>query len=173
VSRSGCHANRSGATRVSAHLSVDEVMAEVRGRVRERLQAELARAHPDSPLLDDDIFGEAEALFRRALDHRRRLVLPALLMPDDDWELATGLRFGSHRPLVGPLLVFLKRRVLLPLTRWLYEFSADNFVRQVRINETLMASIETLVVELVMLRRDVDRLRRAVRSAGTGPDADQ
>lgn len=173
MSRSGCHANRSGATRVSAPLSVDEVMAEIRGRVRERLQAELARAHPDSPLLDDVVFGEAEVLLRRALDHRRRLVLPALLMPDDDWELETGLRFVSHRPRVGRVLVFLKRRLLLPLMRWLYEFSADNFVRQIQINETLMASIETLVVELVVLRREVEQLRREVRTAGARPDATQ
>lgn len=150
---------------MSTPLSVDEVMAEVRSRVRERLQAELARVHPESPLLSDEIFDQAEAIFRRALDHRRRLVLPALLMPDDDWELATGLRFRSHRPLVGPALVFLKRRLLLPLMRWLYEFSADNFVRQVRINETLMASIETLVVEVVILRREVDALGAAPSSA--------
>jgi hypothetical protein len=46
-------------------------------------------------------------------------------------------------------VLFLKRRVLLPLTRWLFEYSRDNFERQARVNETLMASIETLVVEVV------------------------
>lgn len=144
-------------------------MAEVRGRVRARLQAELARADPDSPLLADDVFVEAEGIFRRALDRRRRLVLPALLLADDDWELATSLRLTSHRRLAGRAILAVKRRLLLPLTRWLYEFSRDNFVRQVRVNETLMASIETLVVEVVLLRRELARLKAAAPDEADAP----
>jgi hypothetical protein len=40
---------------------------------------------------------------------------------------------------VGPLIVFAKRRILLPLTRWLYEYSLENFKRQQAINRLLYA----------------------------------
>lgn len=153
---------------VSTDLSVDAVMADVRARVRARLREELARTDPASPLLAGQIFDEAEAVYRKALDRRRLLMMPTLLLDEDEWELETSLRFTSHRRRSGRLVLFAKRRLLLPLTRWLYEFSRDNFERQARVNETLMATIETLVVELVTLRREVEALR-AGRSAP--PDA--
>jgi hypothetical protein len=146
---------------VSADLSVDAVMNEVRAAVRVRLREELARTDPGSPLLAESVFDEAEAVYRKALERRRLLMMPALLLDEDEWELNTSLRFTSHRQLSGRLVIFAKRRLLLPLTRWLYEFSRDNFERQARVNETLMATIETLVVELVTLRREVDELRGA------------
>lgn len=147
-------------------LPVDEVMAEVRARVRARMRAELARTAPESPLLDESVFAETEALLRRALDHRRHLVLPALLVGDEEWELATSLRWTSHRPRTGALILWVKRRVLLPLTRWLYEYSRENFERQARINDTLMAAVETLAVETVLLRR---RLADTAAPAPSGP----
>jgi hypothetical protein len=134
-------------------------MDEVRATVRARLREELARTDPASPLLVEHVFDEAEAVYRKALERRRLLMMPALLLDEDEWELETSLRFSSHRRLSGRLVIFAKRRLLLPLTRWLYEFSRDNFERQARVNETLMATIETLVVEVVTLRREVDELR--------------
>lgn len=146
-------------------LSVDAVMNEVRATVRARLREELARTDPASPLLTAQVFDEAEAVYRKALERRRLLMMPALLLDEDEWELDTSLRFASHRRLLGRLVVLAKRRVLLPLTRWLYEFSRDNFARQARVNDTLMATIETLVVEIVTLRREVEQLR----DGRTGP----
>jgi hypothetical protein len=153
---------------VTDELVVDEVMAEVRARVRQRVRADLARHAPGSPLLDSGIFDEAEALFRRALDARRHLVVPTLLLDDEEWELATALRFRSHRRSTGRLVLFLKRHVLLPLTRWLFEYTRDNFERQARVNETLMASIEVLVVEVVQLRREL-QARGAESAAPESP----
>lgn len=144
---------------VAADLSVDAVMEEVRTHVRTRLRAELARTDPGSPLLTHDLFDEAETIYRTALARRRLLMMPSLLLDETEWELATSLRLTSHRRLTGRLVLFVKRRLVLPLTRWLYEFSRDNFERQARVNDTLMATIETLVVEVLTLRRDVEQLR--------------
>lgn len=152
---------------MAEYLSVDDVMDEVRTHVRARLRTELERADPASPLLTRELFDEAEAIYRKALARRRLLMMPSLLLDDTEWELATNLRFTSHRALAGRFVLFAKRRLVLPLTRWLYEFSRDNFERQAHINDTLMATIETLVVEVLTLRRDVARLR-ADRSAPSG-----
>jgi hypothetical protein len=71
---------------------------------------------------------------------------------------------------VGRLLIGIKRRVLLPLMRWLYEYSLENFRRQRRINTVLFACIEELAMENARLRL---ALRGEVRRAGfveAGPD---
>jgi hypothetical protein len=144
---------------VTDHLPVDAVMTEIRARVRARVLEDLSRTSPGSPLLAPGVFDGADAIFRRALDARRHLVVPDLLLDEEDWELSTRLDFTSHRPVTGSLILFLKRRVLLPLTRWLFEYSRDNFARQARVNATLMACVETLVVEVVQLRRELDAAR--------------
>lgn len=141
-------------------------MAEVRRRVRARLQEELSRTAPDSPLLDDEVLAGVEAIVDRIVAARRRPVLPDLLLPDEDWQALTGLRFTSHRPVVGGALVFVKRRVLLPLMRWLFDYSRDNFVRQATVNEALLASVEALLVEVVTLRRQMAALQGEAPTAG-------
>jgi hypothetical protein len=73
--------------------------------------------------------------------------------------------------MAGRFVLFAKRRLVLPLTRWLYEFSRDNFERQTRVNDTLMATIETLVVEVLTLRREVEDLRAGQPSSDRAPDA--
>jgi hypothetical protein len=55
-----------------------------------------------------------------------------------------------------------KRRLLLPLTRWLFEYSQENFRRQDRLNRVLFACIEELAIENA-------RLRRALGSRGDTP----
>jgi len=153
-------------------VSIDDAMSEVRAHVRARLRAELERTDPGSPLLTGNLFDEAEAIYRRALARRRLLLMPSLLLDESEWELATNLRLTSHRQRTGGVILFAKRRILLPLTRWLYEFSRDNFVRQNHVNDTLMATVETLVVEVLTLRREVESLR-AGRNDGPArtPDA--
>ena len=78
---------------------------------------------------DADIYQHVDIVLRRALEARDHgaLLLPDFLSSDPDWQLTTHLRFSSHRAVVGPLLIFVKRRILLPLTRWLYEYSLENF----------------------------------------------
>jgi hypothetical protein len=156
---------------VTQQLSVDDAMNEVRRHVRARLRAELERTDPDSPLLAGDLFDEAEAIYRKALARRRLLMMPSLLLDETEWELATHLRFTSHRRLTGQFILFVKRQIVLPLTRWLYEYSRDNFERQSRVNDTLMATVETLVVEVLTLRREVESLRTDRTSKSDPPPA--
>lgn len=144
---------------VTHPVSVDEAMNEVRAHVRARLRDELKRLDPDSPLLAGNLFDEAEAVYRKALARRRLLMMPSLLLDESEWELETKLRLTSHRPRTGNLILLIKRKLILPLTRWLYEYSRDNFERQARVNDTLMATIETLVVEVLTLRQEVETLR--------------
>ena len=79
-----------------------------------------------------------------------------ILADDEDWRLRTHLRFTSHRGVLGPIIIFVKRRVLLPLTRWLYEYSLENFRRQQRINQLLFACLEELALENARLRKQLD-----------------
>jgi hypothetical protein len=77
----------------------------------------------------------------------------------DRLRLQTHLRFASHRPVAGGFLVFVKRRLILPLTRWLYQYALENFKRQERINRLLFACVEELAIENAKLRREIDEQR--------------
>ena len=62
--------------------------------------------------------------------------------------------------------MFVKRRLLMPVLRWFYEFSRDNFERQRRVNQVLLACVQELAIETTRLRRGAARaLRRAYRSS--------
>ena len=50
-------------------------------------------------------------------------------------------------------LIFLKRKLLLPISRWLYEYSLENFRRQQRVNRMLFACIEELAIENAKLKK--------------------
>jgi len=122
----------------------------------ERRKRLLARGGA-SDFRDAELFAAVERVLRRAVEERDpdALLLPELLGDDEDWVLQGHLRFSSHRPVIGPIIVFLKRRLLLPLTRWLYEYSLENFRRQQRINRLLFACLEELAIENVRLSRMV------------------
>ena len=45
----------------------------------------------------------------------------------------------------------------MPLMRWLYQYSVDNFRRQERMNRMLVACVEELAVENARLRRELQR----------------
>lgn len=138
-------------------------MAELHRRVRERLRSQLVdegRQAFDDPAL----FAEVEAVLRAAAStpDTARLLLPELLGEPDTWRLTTSIRYQSHRGrTVAGLLVFVKRRIVLPLLRWFYEYSRDNFERQRRVNHVLFACVQELAVETALLRRELDRLSRA------------
>lgn len=133
-----------------------EIEDDVRRVRRERLLAQGgARGYADPA-----VYASVDALLRRAVD-QDALLLPDLIDSDDDLRLATHLRFSSHRRLFGPLVVFIKRRALLPLTRWLFEYSLENFRRQQRINHILIGCIEELAIENARLRQDLQRLSDA------------
>jgi len=135
-------------------------MSDLQGRVRERLRHQLLR-HGASPTFEDPVlFAEVEALLRGAADAAapRALLLPEVLGDPETWRVETRMRYRSHRAGTGPLLVFVKRRLLMPVLRWLFEYSRDNFERQRRMNDILCACVQELAIETVRLRREVRRL---------------
>ena len=130
-----------------------DVEAAARRDRRERLVAGGASGYSDP-----ELFAEVDELLRRAVERSERTVLLPEVLPDDEqWRLDTTLRFASHRPVIGPALVFIKQRLLLPLVRWLVEYNRDNFRRQQRVNRLLAACIEELAIENARLRRELNR----------------
>jgi len=123
-------------------------MAEVRARVRADVRARLVR-HGVHEFDDADVFDAAERLLHDALRRadRHMLLLPELLDDEDGWRLDPSLRLTSHRPVIGRFVVGLKRRVLLPLMRWLFDYSRENFARQEQLNIVLMACLQQLAVD--------------------------
>jgi hypothetical protein len=134
-------------------------MADVRARVRQDLRAKLVAAGA-AAMADERLFAEVDALLRAALanDDAGALLLPHLLT--DDWQPELALRLSSHRGgLTARLLVGIKRRILLPLTRWLFEYTLENFRRQHRLNLALMACVQTLAVEHARMANELAELR--------------
>jgi hypothetical protein len=137
-------------------------MTELQGRVRERLRHQLLR-HGASPAFEDPaLFADVETLLRGAADAATppALLLPELMGDPETWRVETRMRYQSHRESAGPVLIFVKRRVLMPLLRWLFEYSRDNFERQRRMNDVLCACVQELAIETASLRQEVRRLAR-------------
>jgi len=139
-----------------------QIDSDVSARIRRRLVKHGAGAYEDEQLFD-----RVRALLQHAADERDldALLLPELLSDEVEWELEPNLKLSSHRAVFGSAILFAKRRVLLPLTRWLFEYSQTNFRRQQRLNRILLACIEELALENARLRRDVDTLRSSSRNA--------
>jgi hypothetical protein len=140
-------------------IRVEPLMREIEDRVRDDLRRRLVARGVAPEYQDPDVFRSVDELLRRAAERpAEQALVPEYLGPEDEWRLQTHLRFSSHRAAAGPLILFVKRRLLLPLTRWLYEYSADNFARQERVNRMLVACVEELAIENARLRRDLERL---------------
>jgi hypothetical protein len=149
------------AGQAGAGVDVETVMAELHRRVRERLRSQLADTGAARTFDDPTLFAEVESLLRAAAStpETTRLLLPELLGEPDTWRLTTRMRYQSHRgPAAAGLIVFIKRRLVMPLLRWFYEYSRDNFERQRRINHALFACVQELALETALLRRELDRL---------------
>ena len=146
--------------RAEPAVSVDALMRRLEGDLRNQLRRQLLDRGGAREYTDAELFALVEHVLRHAVEAREHdaLLLPALMSDEDEWELQTHLRFSSHRPILGKLIVFLKRRVLLPVTRWLYEYSLENFRRQQRVNRVLFACLEELAIENARLRHDLERL---------------
>ena len=145
---------------MTSDVAVDEVMAELRDRVRERLRVQLLRHGASSHFNDPAIFDAVDALLRRSTDAATppALLLPELLGDPETWRLDTAMRYRSHREGVGSAIIFVKRRLLMPMLRWLFEYSRDNFERQRRMNDVLAACVQELAIETARLRQEVHRL---------------
>jgi hypothetical protein len=141
-------------------VSADAVMSELRGRIRERLRQQLLAQGSSSALSDPAIFADVERLLSAATSggDARALILPELLGDPDTWRLQTAMRYRSHRGRGGAAAVgFVKRRLLMPVLRWLFEYSRDNFERQRRVNHVLFACVQELAVETAQLRQQLQR----------------
>ena len=152
-------------------VDVGTVMADLQGRVRAQVRQRLAAA--GSPeFRDAEIFDAVARVLRHGLEARDRgeLLLPELLPDEEEWRVDTPLRLSTHRPVVGGALLFVKRRLLLPLNRWLYEYTREHFRRQHQVNLVLFACLESLAIENARLRQDVEVLRAAAQvSSSEGP----
>ena len=138
-----------------AKLRVDAVMAGIERDVRTRIRRHLIKRGGAAEYEDEATFDVVHAVLARAVDERNldATLLPELLDSDVDWRLQTHLNLSTHRPTLGRFILLVKRQLLLPLTRWLFEYSQENFRRQDRLNRVLFACIEELAIENARLRR--------------------
>jgi hypothetical protein len=137
-------------------------MKEIEGDVRSTIRRRLVK-HGMPAYEDEKVFEHVRGVLQHAADGRdlNVLLLPELLGDEVEWALEPNLRLSSHRgAAAGRALLFAKRRILLPVMRWLFEYSQDNFRRQQHLNRILLACVEELAVENARLRRDLDALRR-------------
>jgi len=141
-------------------VHVDQLMADVERRVRERLRRDLLAHGAPRDFEDAELFAVVEQVLHSGVDRgaSKVLLLPELLGAPDTWRLDTAMRWPSHRAR-GPAAVvrFVKQRLLMPLLRWLFEYSRDNFERQRRVNQVLFACVQELAVETARLRKDLQR----------------
>ena len=144
-------------------VPVDHVMAELQDRVRARLREELLQHGASRALQDPEVYAAVERVLRDATARTasRALLLPELLGDPATWRLEPALGISSHRgALTASLIRGVKQRVLMPVLRWLFEYSHDNFVRQQRVNQVLFACVQELAIENAELRRDLAKLRQ-------------
>jgi hypothetical protein len=138
-------------------------MAELHERVRGRLRERLLKHGASREFEDPALFDEVERILQVATStsHSAALLLPELLGDRETWRLQTAMRYQSHRGSgVASIFIFVKRRVLMPMLRWLFEYSRDNFERQRRVNDVLFACVQELAIENARLRRDVQALTK-------------
>ena len=140
--------------------STDQVMAELQGRVRERVRAELVRHGASAALEDPALFADIDTILRAAIERSQpaALLLPELLGDPSTWRLDTAIKYQTHRGAAGAPIIFVKQRLLMPLLRWFYEFNRDNFERQRRVNQVLFACVQELAIELARQRRELQAL---------------
>jgi len=133
-------------------------MGDIERDVRDRLRRHLLKKGGAADYQDQEIFDDVHRLFARVIDSRDldATLLSELVDGDVDWRLQTHLNLTTHRPAsTGRFILFAKKKLLLPLTRWLFEYSQENFRRQDRLNRILFACIEELAIENARLRREM------------------
>ena len=135
-------------------------MTELRARVRERLRQGLLDRGASPAYQDPVVFADVERLLQAAIKagDADALILPELLGAPDTWRLRAAMRYDTHRPgVAGGAVLFVKRRLLMPVLRWLFEYSRDNFERQRRVNQVLFACVQELALETARLRQELHR----------------
>jgi hypothetical protein len=133
-------------------------MAELRARVRSRLRDQLLRSGASPAFTDPVLFDDVEQLLQRAAGSAdaHALILPELLGDPETWRLSVAMPYQSHRGgAAASAIVFVKRRLLMPVLRWLFEYSRDNFERQRRVNDVLFACVQELAIDNARLRQEL------------------
>lgn len=151
-------------------VDVSRLMADIRMRANAELR-ERAFDRGNTPEFSDaQLFDLVERVLHGAVDDadRKVLLLSEILAGNKDVALEPSARLTSHRPVVGPVIVFVKRRLLQPLTQWLYEYSMDNFRRQAQINRILFATVQALAIETARLRLELDAAQTSASKRGSG-----
>jgi hypothetical protein len=154
---------------MDAPIRTKPVMDRIESQVREAIRRRVTEHGGSAEYRDPVLFERVWSLLGHAADGRNPdfLLLPELLDESGDWDLRTQLSLSSHRPALGPIILLVKRRVLLPLSRWLLEYTRENFRRQHRVNRLLFACIEELAIENARLRLLLER-ERTETTEGTG-----
>ncbi len=155
-------------------MLVDTVMADLQDRVRARLREELLQHGASRALEDPDVFADVERVLREAAGRTssRALLLPEFLGDPAGWRLEPALSYPSHRSaLAATMIRGIKQRVLMPVLRWLFEYSHDNFARQQRVNHVLFACVQELAIQNAELRRDVRQLSKRPSTGSGRPEA--
>jgi len=136
---------------------VDALMREIEDEVRRARRQRLLGRGGAPDYRDPHRYAAVDALLRRALDARDHdaLLLGELAGAEGAADLAGHLTFSSHRAVLGRVVLFAKRRVLLPMMRWLFEYSQENFRRQQRLNRIVFACLEELAIENAKLRQRI------------------
>ena len=106
---------------VSHRVDVSRVMADVRTRAIAELRERAFDRGNTPEFADAELFDIVERVLRGAVDDsgRKVLLLSEIIAGDKDMSLEPAARITSHRPVVGPFNVFVKRRLLQPFTQWL------------------------------------------------------
>ena len=154
-----------------APVRVAQLMREIEEDVRRDRRKQLLAHGGSHEYEDPEVYAIVDGILRRAVDglDRPASLFPEVLEDENKWRLELPLRFASHRPVGGPLLLFIKRRLLLPAFGWLYEYSLENFRRQQYVNRLLFACVEELAVENARLRKMITRPASQGGVAGSGP----
>jgi hypothetical protein len=156
---------------LTTDVNADAIMSDLQQRVRDRLRGELLNRGGSGAFEDPQIFAEVDALLRRAADagDADALLLPEVMGDPATWRLRSAIHYQSHRGATqASLILFVKRRILMPMFRWLFEYSRDNFDRQRRVNHVLFACVQELAAETARLRRQLEE--RSPASATPPPD---
>ena len=152
------------------HVDVSRVMADIRQRANTELRERVFDRGKTPAFSDAELFDRVEQILRGAVDDAegKVLLLPEIIAGGDDLTLEPSARLTSHRPVVGPLVLFVKRRLLQPLTQWLYEYSMTNFRRQAQINRITFAALQALAIENARLRIELDAAKSVAGKRGSG-----
>jgi hypothetical protein len=157
---------------MDAPVQTRSVMDRIEREVRDKIRRRVTEHGGSAEYRDPELFERVWSLLGHATDGRNLdfLLLPELLDESREWDIQTQLSLSSHRPALGPLILLMKRRVLLPLSRWLLEYTRENFRRQQRVNRILFACIEELAIENARLRLALERTERTASTEATGTE---